>query len=311
MPFEPAPPLPDFLAAELPFGRGAYRLEGGEDAGRRLHFIDHGPRGARPVLHAPRQPHLELPLAQGDRRACRSSAAWRRICSASACRTSRDASPSTRSTATATPIAELVAALDLRGAILAVQDWGGPIGAGVGARLPERFAGAVIANTSVLLPKEPKGTAFHRFARRPLVSDVAFRLLGFPLGVLHRVQGDPRSIRGAVARAYRWPLRRLRDRVAPLALARMVPDRPDHPSVPALRRGEAWMRSFGGPIALVWGTRDPILGRALKWHEKAFPDAPVTRTEAGHFLQEEVPGRAGGGGAVGGGAARRSTQPRS
>jgi haloalkane dehalogenase len=50
------------------------------------------------------------------------------------------------------------------------------------------------------------------------------------------------------------------------------------------------VRSFAGPVALVWGTRDPILGRALRRHEEAFPAAPVTRTAAGHFLQEEVPG---------------------
>ncbi|MGB7490773.1 MAG: haloalkane dehalogenase, partial [Thermoanaerobaculia bacterium] len=41
--------------------------------------------------------------------------------------------------------------------------------------------------------------------------------------------------------------------------------------------------------ALVWGERDPILGRALKRHVEAFPQAAVTRTQAGHFLQEEVP----------------------
>jgi haloalkane dehalogenase len=35
--------------------------------------------------------------------------------------------------------------------------------------------------------------------------------------------------------------------------------------------------------------KDPILGRALRRHERAFPQAPVTRTNAGHFLQEEVP----------------------
>jgi hypothetical protein len=29
----------------------------------------------------------------------------------------------------------------------------------------------------------------------------------------------------------------------------MVPDGPDHPSVPALRRGEAWVRDFGGFVA--------------------------------------------------------------
>ncbi len=59
--------------------------------------------------------------------------------------------------------------------------------------------------------------------------------------------------------------------------------------MPALRRGEAWARGLEGPAALAWGMRDPILGRALKRHEKAFPGAPVRRTEAGHFLQEEVP----------------------
>jgi len=92
-----------------------------------------------------------------------------------------------------------------------------------------------------------------------------------------------------VARAYTWPLRTWKDRAAPLALARMVPSGPDHPSMEALRRGEAWILAFKGPMALVWGLRDPLLGRALRHHEKAFPNAAVTRTEAGHFLQEEVP----------------------
>jgi pimeloyl-ACP methyl ester carboxylesterase len=43
-------------------------------------------------------------------------------------------------------------------------------------------------------------------------------------------------------------------------------------------------------MALVWGMRDPILKRALGRHERVFPQAAVTRTEAGHFLQEEAPG---------------------
>ena len=33
---------------------------------------------------------------------------------------------------------------------------------------------------------------------------------------------------------------------------------------------------------------DPILGRALPVMQANFPDAPVTKTAAGHFLQEEV-----------------------
>ena len=69
----------------------------------------------------------------------------------------------------------------------------------------------------------------------------------------------------------------------------MVPSNPNHPSLPALREIEAWVRRFAGPIALVWGERDPILGRALRRHVRELHRATVTRTQAGHFLQEEVP----------------------
>ncbi|MCY0995267.1 alpha/beta fold hydrolase [Nannocystis sp. ILAH1] len=189
-------------------------------------------------------------------------------------------------------LAELVEALGLRRFVLVGQDWGGALGPVLAARMPERVAGVVLGNTSVVLPPRPRGTWFHRFARTPVVSDLAFRGLGFPQNALWVAQGDRRSIRGPVARAYRWPLRRLSDRSSPLALARMVPGSLEHPSIAPLRRGEAWLREFvaaGGPLALVWGERDPILGRALARHERAFPTASVTRTPAGHFLQEEVP----------------------
>lgn len=189
-------------------------------------------------------------------------------------------------------LAELVEALELRRFVLVGQDWGGALGPVLAARMPERVAGVVLGNTSVVLPPRPRGTWFHRFARTPVVSDLAFRGLGFPQNALWVAQGDRRSIRGPVARAYRWPLRRLSDRSGPLALARMVPDSLQHPSIAPLRRGEAWLQEFvagGGPLALVWGERDPILGRALARHERAFPTASVTRTRAGHFLQEEVP----------------------
>jgi haloalkane dehalogenase len=43
------------------------------------------------------------------------------------------------------------------------------------------------------------------------------------------------------------------------------------------------------PVELVWGMNDPILAKALPVMQEMFPAAPVTETEAGHFLQEEVP----------------------
>jgi pimeloyl-ACP methyl ester carboxylesterase len=184
---------------------------------------------------------------------------------------------------------QLVEGLDLKDLLLVVQDWGGPIGAWMAARAGARVTGLVVLNTSLLRPQHLRATLFHRFAHLPLVSDAAFRLLNFPVPVLGRVQGDASSISGDVRRAYAWPLRRVADRAAPLALARMVPTRADHPSLQELDAGAAWARAFTGPTELVWGVKDPILGRALQRHREALPHARVTETPAGHFLQEEVP----------------------
>lgn len=288
MPFLPPPALPDFLQRQMPFTRGAYRLESGQDAGRRLHFVDEGEPSARPVLLLHGNPTWSFLW----RKVIARLPGLRRVAPDFLGLGLSDKPPRVADHSLARhvdAIAELVTALDLRRLVLVGQDWGGPIATLVGARLPQRIAGLVLANTSVLLPRRPGGAAFHRLSRLPLLSDLLFRGLGFPLQALGRVQGDPRSMAGEVARAYRFPLRRWRDRTAPLAFARMVPSGPAHPSLPALARGEAWARAFSGPIALAWGLRDPILGRALARHERAFPHAQVTRTEAGHFLQEEVP----------------------
>ncbi len=187
-------------------------------------------------------------------------------------------------------LAAVIDALAVRDLILVGQDWGGPIGLHALHQRPGRLAGLVVLNT-VLGPPRPgfRPTAFHRFARMPVISDLVFRGLGFPPRGMAYAQGDRRSIRGDVARAYRWPLRHLRDRLAPLAMARMVPDSQEHPSVGPLRECEAVVTGFHGPAAIVWGDRDPVLGRVRSRCQALLPQAEVTRTGAGHFLQEEVP----------------------
>lgn len=293
MPIVPAPPLPPFLAQEMPFARAAYRLEGhGPDAGRILHYVDHGERSARPILLMHGNPTWSF--------------LWRKVIARLDPTRFRCIAPDLLGFGLSSKLnrasdhtlerhlgalAALVEFLDLpEGVILVGQDWGGPLVVGMGARvLREKVAGIVLGNTSVLVPALPKGTWFHKFSRTPLVSDFAFRVLGFPTKGLGKVQGDPASISGEVARAYRWPLASFLSRSGPLGLARMVPAGLDDPSLPALREIEAWVRAFRGPMRLVWGERDPILGRAVGKHERAFPQAVVTRTQAGHFLQEEVP----------------------
>lgn len=173
--------------------------------------------------------------------------------------------------------------------ILAAQDWGGPIGLGAFLARPDDLCGLVLANT-VIGPPRPgfRPTTFHRFARAPVVSKL-MKTLPFWRQALPRAQGDRATLAGENARPYTWPLTRWRDREAPLALAHMVPDGDAHPSVPTLQQTQVLVEDMIGPIELVWGTRDPVLGSVIRHLERALPNARVTRTEAGHFLQEEVP----------------------
>jgi haloalkane dehalogenase len=69
----------------------------------------------------------------------------------------------------------------------------------------------------------------------------------------------------------------------------MVTDGPDHPSTPALRMIEDYVKELDIPAEIVWGMKDPILAKTLPMMINNFPNAPVTETSAGHFLQEEVP----------------------
>lgn len=186
---------------------------------------------------------------------------------------------------------ELVDALAPDAFAIVGQDWGGPIAAGVAARRGARVRAAVFGNTAILVPRRPlRPTAFHRFSHVPFVSELVFRGCGFPLPVLACVQGDPASLSGRRGEPYRAPFPGWRDRAGPLALARMVPDREGHPSLAVLAETDAWSRAFKGPVGLIWGLKDPILGRGLKRLRERFPQAEVIETQAGHFLQEEVPG---------------------
>ena len=188
-------------------------------------------------------------------------------------------------------MSNLIGELDLRDAIIVGQDWGGPIGFLGAASHADRFTGMVILNTVVSPPRPGfKPTAFHRFARLPVISTAVFSRLEFPQRFLQFAQGDRSSIRGAVARAYRWPFSNRADRIAPLATARMVPDSQEHPSIEPLARCQRFLESFEGKINVVWGERDPVLGSVIGWIEKLRPDASVVRTQAGHFIQEEEPG---------------------
>ena len=281
-----APPLPSWLAPLLPFDR--FTIETGD--GHRVHVMTSGGDG-RPVLLLHGNPtwsflwrKVAAELAGSDLRLVMPDLVGLGL-------SDKPSDPSVHTlTNHARWIGDVVDALGLEQLVFVGQDWGGPIGLRLLSHRPDRLVGLVVLNT-VLGPPAPgfKPTAFHRLARFPVVSTLVFRALGFPQRYLDRAQGDRRSIRGTVRRAYTWPLRGLRRNVAPLALARMVPDSAAHPSVADLVACRELVEAFAGPAAIVWGDRDPILGRLRRRTERQLPHAEVTVTQAGHFLQEEVP----------------------
>lgn len=174
--------------------------------------------------------------------------------------------------------------------IFAGQDWGGPIGLLASMQSAYSIKGMVIMNTMLRPPKQGfKPTRFHKFSHTPIMSEWAFRIMGFPQNRLELVQGDKKSISGTVKEAYIHPLRGLRQNAAPLWLARMVPDGHQHPSVPYLKKCEDFCRTYKRPVFLVWGQRDPILGKLASAHQKIMPHAKVELTDGGHFVQEQHP----------------------
>lgn len=280
----PAPTLPPWLASQVPFER--YLIDVG---GVRLHVMEAGE--GRPVLMLHGNPSWGFLYRKVATALARDRV---RVIMPDLLGLGFSDKPREASVHTLEHHAELmgrlVDELGLKDLVLVVQDWGGPIGLRAMAERRERVAGLVILNTVVGPPRPGfRPTFFHRLARLPWVSDIAFRRLGFPQNCMALAQGDKLGIRGRVARAYRYPLRGRAHNVAPLALARMVPDSLEHPSVAPLGRCQEFIVGFDGPVSIVWGDRDPVLGSVRRWLEKLLPRAEVTRTAAGHFLQEEVP----------------------
>ena len=187
-------------------------------------------------------------------------------------------------------INKVLTELELTELVYAGQDWGGPIGMGALALSPNLLKGAVLLNTGFNAPTEEMDLSpAHATVKTPVIGEMIIEVVFSIFERLKGVQGDPNSWTPEVAELYGKPVYDSGNYKAPLAMMRMVPDGPNHPSAPALRKIEEYVESLEIPAEIVWGMNDPILGKGLSIMKANFPDAPVTETPAGHFLQEEVP----------------------
>ena len=180
--------------------------------------------------------------------------------------------------------------LELKELVYAGQDWGGPIGMGALSLSPELLKGAVLLNTGFNAPKVNADLSpAHALVKTPVIGELLLEVIFSIFERLKSVQGNPDSWTSEVAELYGRPVYESGNSKAPLAMMRMVPDGPNHPSAPSMRRVEEYVNTLEIPAEIVWGENDPILGRALPIMQQNFPNARLTKTTAGHFLQEEVP----------------------
>ena len=180
--------------------------------------------------------------------------------------------------------------LKLKELVYAGQDWGGPIGMGALSLSPELLKGAVLLNTGFNAPKANADLSpAHAIVKTPVLGEILLEVIFSIFERLESVQGNPDSWTTEVAELYGRPVYESGNSKAPLAMMRMVPDGPNHQSAPSMRRIEEYVNTLEIPAEIVWGENDPILGRALPIMQQNFPNARLTKTTAGHFLQEEVP----------------------
>ena len=271
----------------------------------RMHYVDEGPRDGRPVVLVHGNPtwgylyrNFIGPLVDAGHRAIVPD-------HLGFGRSDKPGDPELyRVPRHAERLEALLESLELRGATVVPQDWGGPIGLYWASRHPERVDGLFVLNTyahgfkpEALPPgrdKVPLPLPLHLF-RTPVIGEVLVKGLDafkrgflFGQGVVHRDRLTP-----TVKRAYREVHEGWGERTAILVFPREIPRTGEGPVVAMTteieKRLEQHFRSK--PVHITWAMKDvaflPTYLDTL-WL-KTFPDASVTKLDdAGHYLQEDA-----------------------
>ena len=181
-------------------------------------------------------------------------------------------------------LTEWLLALDLRRITLVCQDWGSLLGLRLAAEHPDRFDRIVVANGFLPTAERKVPLAFHIWRLFALHTPV------LPVGRIVAV-GTRRRLSRSERAAYDAPFPSRDYKAGARAFPALVPTSPDDPAVPANR--EAWRRlgEWDKPFLTLFGSGDPILGRAdrpLQEHVPGAAGQPHARLRGSHFVQEDA-----------------------
>jgi haloalkane dehalogenase len=175
--------------------------------------------------------------------------------------------------------------LDVRGATLVGQDWGGLIGLRLVAEHPDRFARVVVANTGLPTGDQPMSEAFLAWQRFSQESP------RFEVGRILQ-NGTVTQLPPEVVAAYDAPFPDDRYTAGARVFPALVPTRPDDPAAGANRAAWEVLSRWDGPFLTAFSDGDPITGGGHRVFQKLVPGAQgmphASLAGGGHFLQEDV-----------------------
>ena len=176
---------------------------------------------------------------------------------------------------------EWIERMDVHNVRLAVQDWGGLLGLTLPMASPERYAGLLMLNTTLVTGEEPLSDGF--VAWRQFCRDKPQFSVG---GLLKRACPHLSVEEGS---AYDLPFPDSGHRAALRRFPDMVAGETDAPGAATARLAATfWREQWQGKAAMVIGQSDPVLASTMPGLQALVRGCadPVVLEHAGHFAQE-------------------------
>ncbi|MEK9969864.1 MAG: haloalkane dehalogenase, partial [Ferrovibrio sp.] len=147
----------------------------------------------------------------------------------------------------------LIRALDLHDVVLVVQDWGGLLGLTIPMKMPERFTGLVIMNTTLGTGDVPLTQGFLDWR--------AWNNKNPDMAIAKLMQRSCPHLSDAEAAAYEAPYPDKDYKGGVRRFPNLVPDAPDAPGAAISQRArDFWKNDWKGTSFMAIGMTDPVLG---------------------------------------------------
>lgn len=177
----------------------------------------------------------------------------------------------------------LLAELDLTGATVVVQDWGGPIGLRWAVENQERVAGAVILNTALFAARSKPSEAFMAWR------NFAERNPDLPIGLVLQ-SATTSDLPQDVLDGYEAPYPNAESKAGASQFPLLVPLSSDDPVAGKIGEVRRQLETWDRPVLVCFSDSDPIFTpRTGQRFVDAIPGAGELNVIEGaaHFLQED------------------------